>query len=158
MMKKSDLSVFKSILMMALAMIILLFIGWLIIPPLAANSISRKADFTTVDKLIEKSELNQENAISLIEQVNYHDFENAISAANDTSYSIAERKSSFISALIDNQEIQQKLTEQLSDKKFNTMLDLINTNKKLIPVLFPSFKKVLIKQVEKYFENENKIE
>ena len=154
-MKKSDLSVFKTILFMAVSMILMLFIGWLIIPRLAAISISSKADLTPINKMIEKSDLEREESIELIENITYRDLENALLLANDTMITTSERKSVFINSLIQNQDIAIQFNTHLSDKQFMEMLDKINTNKKLIPLLVPSFKNLLIKQVENYYDHEN---
>lgn len=154
-MKKSDLSVFKTILFMAVSMILMLFIGWLIIPRLAAISISSKADLAPINKMIEKSDLEREESIELIENITYRDLENALLLANDTMITTSERKSVFINSLIQNQDIAIQFNTHLSDKQFMEMLDKINTNKKLIPLLVPSFKNLLIKQVENYYDHEN---
>ncbi|MBT3302186.1 MAG: hypothetical protein HOG05_01300 [Bacteroidetes bacterium] len=154
-MKKSDLSVFKTILFMAVSMILMLFIGWLIIPRLAAISISSKADLAPINKMIEKSDLEREESIELIENITYRDLENALLLANDTMITTSERKSVFINSLIQNQDIAIQFNTHLSDKQFMEMLDKINTNKKLIPLLIPSFKNLLIKQVENYYDHEN---
>jgi len=154
-MKKSDLSVFKTILFMAVSMILMLFIGWLIIPRLAAISISSKADLAPINKMIEKSDLEREESIELIENITYRDLENALLLANDTIFTTSERKSAFINSLIQNQDIAIQFNTHLSDKQFMEMIDKINTNKKLIPLLVPSFKNLLIKQVENYYDHEN---
>lgn len=154
-MKKSDLSVFKTILFMAVSMILMLFIGWLIIPRLAAISISSKADLAPINKMIEKSDLEREESIELIENITYRDLENALLLANDTMITTSERKSVFINSLIQNQDIAIQFNTHLSDKQFMEMIDKINTNKKLIPLLIPSFKNLLIKQVENYYDHEN---
>ncbi|MBT3935012.1 MAG: hypothetical protein HN921_17025 [Bacteroidetes bacterium] len=154
-MKKSDLSVFKTILFMAVSMILMLFIGWLIIPRLAAISISSKADLAPINKMIEKSDLEREESIELIENITYRDLENALLLANDTIFTTSERKSAFINSLIQNQDIAIQFNTHLSDKQFMEMIDKINTNKKLIPLLIPSFKNLLIKQVENYYDHEN---
>ncbi|MBT7827988.1 MAG: hypothetical protein HN600_15475 [Bacteroidetes bacterium] len=154
-MKKSDLSVFKTILFMAVSMILMLFIGWLIIPRLAAISISSKADLAPINKMIEKSDLEREESIELIENITYRDLENALLLANDTMITTSERKSVFINSLIQNQDIAIQFNTHLSDKQFMEMIDKINTNKKLIPLLVPSFKNLLIKQVENYYDHEN---
>ena len=154
-MKKSDLSVFKTILFMAVSMILMLFIGWLIIPRLAAISISSKADLAPINKMIEKSDLEREESIELIENITYRDLENALLLANDTMITTSERKSVFINSLIQNQDIAIQFNTHLSDKQFMEMLDKINTNKKLIPLLITSNKNHLIKKVENYNDHEN---
>jgi len=136
-------------------MILMLFIGWLIIPRLAAISISSKADLAPINKMIEKSDLEREESIELIENITYRDLENALLLANDTMITTSERKSVFINSLIQNQDIAIQFNTHLSDKQFMEMLDKINTNKKLIPLLIPSFKNLLIKQVENYYDHEN---
>ncbi|MBT7996579.1 MAG: hypothetical protein HN691_17035, partial [Bacteroidetes bacterium] len=124
-------------------------------PRLAAISISSKADLAPINKMIEKSDLEREESIELIENITYRDLENALLLANDTMITTSERKSVFINSLIQNQDIAIQFNTHLSDKQFMEMLDKINTNKKLIPLLIPSFKNLLIKQVENYYDHEN---
>jgi hypothetical protein len=153
-MKKSGISLFSSIGLMALVMMGLFFIGWLIIPPMAAKSISEKADVSPLKQIIHESELSQEEAIQLVESISYSDFKKAYQSIQKSEQDIHEKKISFLSELFIQEDIILLASHELSDNAFNKLLDNIEEYHKLMPVLFPSFKNLIINEIEKYFENE----